>query len=111
MKSNIGHLEGASALAGIIKAVLVLEKGVIPPNANFEKLNPKINDKSLGLKVSRSCGLWSATSRFWSPGYVVLRVIHVLTEIRLPTVPREMLRLADIRIEEGFGQLVRVWRV
>lgn len=52
MKSNIGHLEGASALAGVIKAILVLENGIIPPNANFEHLNPKIDEKELGLKVS-----------------------------------------------------------
>lgn len=51
VKSNLGHLEGASALAGIIKAVLVLEKGVIPPNTNFEKLNPKIDATALNLKV------------------------------------------------------------
>ncbi|KAL1860346.1 Highly reducing polyketide synthase 40 [Diaporthe australafricana] len=50
VKSNVGHLEGASALAGVIKAVLVLEKGIIPPNANFEHLNPKIDDQKLSLK-------------------------------------------------------------
>ncbi|KAI0002769.1 thiolase-like protein [Xylariaceae sp. FL0662B] len=43
VKSNIGHLEGASGLAAMIKAVLVLERGVIPPNANFEKANEKID--------------------------------------------------------------------
>ncbi|KAF2107008.1 phenolpthiocerol synthesis polyketide synthase ppsA [Lophiotrema nucula] len=42
LKSNIGHLEGASGIASIIKTVMVLEKGIIPPNANFEKVNPKI---------------------------------------------------------------------
>ncbi|KAK3079799.1 hypothetical protein LTS18_003883, partial [Coniosporium uncinatum] len=42
IKSNIGHLEGASGVAGIIKTVQVLEKGIIPPNTNFEKVNPKI---------------------------------------------------------------------
>ncbi|KAF1981618.1 hypothetical protein K402DRAFT_425261 [Aulographum hederae CBS 113979] len=42
IKSNIGHLEGASGVAGIIKSVQVLEKGIIPPNINFEKVNPKI---------------------------------------------------------------------
>lgn len=43
VKSNIGHLEGCSALAGIIKAIMVLEKGVIVPNALFENVNPKID--------------------------------------------------------------------
>ncbi|KAI0848453.1 hypothetical protein F5Y00DRAFT_270187 [Daldinia vernicosa] len=43
VKSNIGHLEGCSALAGIIKAIAMLEKGVIPPNALFENANPNID--------------------------------------------------------------------
>jgi acyl transferase domain-containing protein len=51
VKSNIGHLEGASGIAGVIKALLVLEKGIIPPNANFEKLNPKIDMEFLRIKV------------------------------------------------------------
>lgn len=51
MKSNIGHLEGASGLAGLLKTILVLEKGVIPPNTNFESLNPKIEAERLNLKV------------------------------------------------------------
>lgn len=54
VKSNIGHLEGASGLAGLIKTVLSLEKGIIPPNTNFEKLNPKIDSKHLRIKVRTS---------------------------------------------------------
>ncbi len=52
LKANIGHLEGCSGLAGIIKTVLVLEKGVIPPIAGFESLNHQIDKDKLHLHVS-----------------------------------------------------------
>lgn len=42
VKTNIGHLEGCAGLAGLIKAVLVVEKGEIPPLAGFEKANPRL---------------------------------------------------------------------
>ncbi|KAI5926535.1 polyketide synthase [Camillea tinctor] len=42
LKSNVGHLEGAAGVAAIIKGVYTLEQGVIPANALFEKLNPRI---------------------------------------------------------------------
>lgn len=51
VKSNIGHLEGCAGIAAIIKTIMVLEKGVIPPNTNFERLNPKIDAESMNLKV------------------------------------------------------------
>jgi len=41
-KTNLGHLESAAAMAGIIKTALTLQNGAIPPNLNFTQLSPKI---------------------------------------------------------------------
>lgn len=54
IKANTGHLEGAAGVAGLIKSVLCLEKGVIPPNTNFENPNPAINFEEWNLKVRRT---------------------------------------------------------
>src|SRR5262245_3558955 len=42
VKTNVGHLEPASGLAGLIKAVLVLERRAVPPSLHFERPNPRL---------------------------------------------------------------------
>lgn len=42
VKTNIGHLEGCAGLAGVIKTILAVERGEIPPLADFEKANPRL---------------------------------------------------------------------
>ena len=51
VKTNIGHLEGCAGLAGLLKTVLCLEKGVIVPSLNYEKPNPKLRLDEWGLKI------------------------------------------------------------
>ncbi|ERF71956.1 hypothetical protein EPUS_06515 [Endocarpon pusillum Z07020] len=53
VKANIGHLEGCSGLAGIIKTMLVLEKGFIPPIAGLNTLNKKIEPEKRHLHFLR----------------------------------------------------------
>ncbi|KAI0201376.1 polyketide synthase [Astrocystis sublimbata] len=57
LKSNVGHLEGASGVAAVIKGVFTLEQGIIPANAWLEKLNPKIKD-SWHLQFPTKALLW-----------------------------------------------------
>jgi acyl transferase domain-containing protein len=51
LKTNIGHTEATSGLASIIKAVLALEKAVIPPNIHFNRPNPGLRLEEWGLEV------------------------------------------------------------
>lgn len=61
LKSNIGHLEGASGLAGLIKTILVLKNGIIPPNIWFERVNPKIPLEDWGIDFPLQNTPWPKT--------------------------------------------------
>lgn len=58
VKTNIGHLEGASGLAAIIKAVKSLENGVIAPNLEFEKGNKRIDFDAAHIRVPTESVPW-----------------------------------------------------
>jgi acyl transferase domain-containing protein/NADPH:quinone reductase-like Zn-dependent oxidoreductase/acyl carrier protein len=51
VKSNIGHLEPASGLAGVLKAILALNEGVLPATLHQTTPNPDIRFDELNLRV------------------------------------------------------------
>ncbi|MEV7044742.1 SDR family NAD(P)-dependent oxidoreductase [Amycolatopsis sp. NPDC051061] len=51
VKSNFGHTEAAAGVAGVIKAAITLEDGIIPANLHFEKPNPRIPFDRLPVRV------------------------------------------------------------
>lgn len=58
VKSNIGHLESASGMAGILKTVMALKNKQIPANIHVEKLNSNIPFESLGLAIPTDMIQW-----------------------------------------------------
>ena len=54
IKSNIGHLEPASGLAGVLKALLALEHDVLPPSLNVDEPNPDIPFDALNVEICRA---------------------------------------------------------
>ncbi|KAJ5771719.1 hypothetical protein N7520_002248 [Penicillium odoratum] len=57
-KSNVGHTESVAGLVGLIKAVLILEKKMIPPNATFMKPNSDIPLEAWGMEVPKKMLKW-----------------------------------------------------
>ncbi|MFE1834067.1 type I polyketide synthase [Streptomyces sviceus] len=59
VKANVGHLDNAAGLAALIKALLVVKTGVVPPVAGFTRLNPLLETDGSPLYVPTECGPWT----------------------------------------------------
>jgi amino acid adenylation domain-containing protein len=60
VKTNVGHLEAAAGIAGMIKAVLCLQHRWIPPIVHFEKLNPHISLEDTRFVIPTEGREWNA---------------------------------------------------
>jgi acyl transferase domain-containing protein len=60
LKSNIGHLDAAAGVAGLIKTVLALEHRMLPPTLHFTRPNPKIDFANSPFVVNAKLLPWSA---------------------------------------------------
>ncbi|MEH2162310.1 MAG: beta-ketoacyl synthase N-terminal-like domain-containing protein [Nostoc sp.] len=58
VKTNVGHLNTASGVAGLIKTVLALKHQVIPPNLHFKTPNPKIGFEDSPFYVNTKLSEW-----------------------------------------------------
>ncbi|MEU9801229.1 SDR family oxidoreductase [Streptomyces sp. NPDC051000] len=92
VKTNIGHLDSAAGVAGLIKAVLAVEHGQLPPTLHFEKPNPRIALDGSPFYVNTELLPWpegdgprrAGVSSFGLGGTNA----HVILE-QAPQVPRE----------------------
>ena len=63
VKTNLGHLEAASGMAGLVKSVLMLKQQQIPPSLHFETPNPNIDFNELNIQVATGCTALSEHNR------------------------------------------------
>ena len=58
VKANLGHLESAAGIASVIKTLLVLRHGLIPPQIHLQRLNPRIDLRRSRLTIPNSLCEW-----------------------------------------------------
>ncbi|MGP3976833.1 SDR family NAD(P)-dependent oxidoreductase [Streptomyces sp. 8N114] len=58
VKTNIGHLDGAAGVVGLIKVALSLGHGILPASLNYAEPNPAIPMERLKLRVNDTTGSW-----------------------------------------------------
>ena len=63
VKTNIGHLEGAAGIAGLLKVVLSIANRELPPSLNYVSPNPRIPLDELKLSVQAERGCWPLADR------------------------------------------------
>jgi acyl transferase domain-containing protein/NADPH:quinone reductase-like Zn-dependent oxidoreductase/acyl carrier protein len=63
VKTNIGHLEAAAGIAGVIKVILSLEHEVLPKHLNFRNPSPHIPWDGLGVRVVAEATAWERNGR------------------------------------------------
>jgi polyketide synthase 5 len=63
LKTNLGHAQSASGTLGLIKAVLALQHGVVPPNLHFTRLPDEVAGTDTKLFVPQSITEWPASGQ------------------------------------------------
>ena len=58
VKTNIGHLEGASGIAGLIKGILMVQKGLVPPHLHLRQPTPLMDWEQWALRLPEVLEPW-----------------------------------------------------
>ncbi|MGD9365527.1 MAG: SDR family NAD(P)-dependent oxidoreductase [Desulfobacteraceae bacterium] len=122
VKTNIGHLEAAAGVAGLIKVLLMMKHRRIPGIVNLEQLNPIIDFKNSPFKVARETVAWKSFGRsiplragvssFGMGGvnsHVILEAWETDGEVEKSEPPGEKFFLLSAKSEKSLEALRRRW--
>jgi acyl transferase domain-containing protein len=119
IKTNLGHLETAAGVAGLLKAMLVLKHGQIPPSLHFTKPNPHIDFEKLKLRVPTKLEFFpngtgeriAGVNSFGFGGanaHVILAAPPIRQPERSSTIPTS--RQADDALSASLGKIAAGFR-
>ncbi|WP_405606512.1 SDR family NAD(P)-dependent oxidoreductase [Streptomyces sp. NBC_00076] len=118
VKALVGHLEAAAGVAGLVKAVLALHHGVIPPSPYFTRPNPQLHLDRTAFDVNRGPVEWAGAPRraaVNSLGIGGTNAFAVLQQAPAPAPrpdaprPQGELLTVSARTAEGLRDLARAW--
>ena len=103
IKTNIGHAEASSGLAGLLKAVMALKHEAIPPHLHFHKPNPQIAWSDFPIRVPTALTPWPRQERprragVSSFGFSGTNAHVILEEAPLPSVPSAAMAASDLHL-------------
>ncbi|WP_006241768.1 type I polyketide synthase [Mycolicibacterium tusciae] len=100
VKTNIGHLESAAGIAGLVKVVLSLENEVLPQNLHFENPSPHIPWDSLAVRVVDAPTPWLTNGRPRRAGVSSFGFTGTNAHVLIEEAPREEDPADDDRLRE-----------
>ena len=112
-KTNVGHLEGASGIVGLLKVVLSLGHRRLPASLNFDTPNPEIAFEALALRVRTESGEWPRPDRPLIAGVSAFGVggtnAHVVVAEAEPAVPVAVAAPVPASVHRSDGGRETVW--
>nr|WP_289706383.1 beta-ketoacyl synthase N-terminal-like domain-containing protein [Enterocloster clostridioformis] len=116
LKSNCGHMNIAAGIAGLIKGIMVLKEGYIPPTVNVDNDNPEINinlpiyiekkGKKLPAKIEKPCVGISSFGIGGNNAHVILQRY----ESKKKNVVRQCLLLLSAKNNTALRKLVNIYQ-
>ncbi|HEV7807155.1 MAG TPA: beta-ketoacyl synthase N-terminal-like domain-containing protein, partial [Solirubrobacteraceae bacterium] len=100
VKTNIGHLEGAAGIAGLIKTALCIDKQELVPSLNFSRPNPRIALEELNLRVVSRNEPWPADGQPIAAGVTSLGIGGACCHVVLTAAPA---RIESVPVERAVG--------
>jgi acyl transferase domain-containing protein/thioesterase domain-containing protein/acyl carrier protein len=91
LKSNVGHLDAAAGVSGLIKTVLSLQHAQIPPSLHFQKINPHIELNGSPFYVNNKLTEWPKTGTPRRAGVTSLGIGGTNAHVILEEAPKPAL--------------------